>query len=1187
MTGLKRGKSLEQINEQSKFRKYILGNVSEAERAAIDERLLTDDEYFEEFSMTEENFIQDYIDGNLDKPERERFESCFLNSEENRQKVKFAAALRRYVNETATDRQLQKKPDFFSSLKAFFSSPVPAALAVLTIVGVFGVFAWRNFSNRSDVLVALNKAYKTERPIESRISDFDYAPTKNTRGAGDKTNNIESELAKTLALKAVSENLTAENLQSLGRVYLTEKEFAKAIEQLTKAAKIAPENAKIHNDLGVALMEKAKRLDEGKLENLAKSNEEFAKAIELDKNLLDAYFNQALCIQELNLPNQAKEAWQKYLELDPNSQWSEEARKNLQILETQKPISKTKEEILQEFLQAKQSGDHEKAWQTLSRNREMITGKLIPQQLAFLFVEAKSIGDEAKAKEYLEVMVYTGNLEEEKSSDLFWKDIAKYYSNVSNNKISLLKEAQESVKKAYKFSLEEAYKDAGKEFENARKIFVKAENFQEEKLCVYWLGYIFNRLKNISKSVELLKSVENFDTSKKYKWLSGHTLCWLAINESESGKSSKALEYYEKALFQSKSVSDTYNSQKILSLIADEYKSLKRNDVALKYLQESLELEKLPEASQRQKWRDYEAVTKTFYTYRYYETALAYGKELLNLAFLNDENSFKCDSYSALGAIYGTLKNYDEAVNLTRKSLETAKLLNTDEEKAVESANANLYLGLLEKQRGNLDEALIYYKQATDFFDSSDYQSGRYEAHKGQLFCYLAEKNDREFQNELPKVLKLFENNRTAILEEQNRNSFFEIEQSVYDLAIDYEFGKTNFVTAFDYSEESRARSLLDLQTSNIEVTKDEKQVEIKFSSNVSEPLKLAQIQSEMSENVQLLEYTVLNDRILIWLITKNNLNIAQVKFSSEMLKEKVSTYLSLISTNSEPDEQRKLATELYKTLISPIKDKLDENKEICIIPDKVLFRLPFAALFSDKYLIEEYKIFYAPSANVFSICSKKAEKLGLQISETLLGVGNPTFDQNAFKDLSPLPSAKQEITEITKFYDNSIIFTEKDATKERVKENLNKADVIHLAGHYIVDETSPLLSSLVLAGSEKEESGLANYEIIGEKLSRTRLIVLSACRTGTEKYYDGEGMIGASRTFLATDIPLVVASSWEVDSEATAKLMIAFHRYRKIEKLSTVEALRRSQIDMLADAKFQQTYYWAAFSMLGGYARF
>ena len=169
-------------------------------------------------------------------------------------------------------------------------------------------------------------------------------------------------------------------------------------------------------------------MEKGKLENLVKANEEFSKAIELDKNLLDAYFNQALCLQKMPGSPQAKEAWQKYLELDSTSKWAEEARENLKTLEENKPISKTKEEILREFLEAQRAGDHERAWQTLSRNRGISEGKLIPQQLAFLFVDAKSNFNQTKADEYLEALVYAGKLEEERSGDLFWTAMANFYS---------------------------------------------------------------------------------------------------------------------------------------------------------------------------------------------------------------------------------------------------------------------------------------------------------------------------------------------------------------------------------------------------------------------------------------------------------------------------------------------------------------------------------------------------------------------------------------------------------------------------------------------------------------------------------------------------------------------------------------------------------------------------------------
>jgi len=102
-------------------------------------------------------------------------------------------------------------------------------------------------------------------------------------------------------------------------------------------------------------------------------------------------------------------------------------------------------------------------------------------------------------------------------------------------------------------------------------------------------------------------------------------------------------------------------------------------------------------------------------------------------------------------------------------------------------------------------------------------------------------------------------------------------------------------------------------------------------------------------------------------------------------------------------------------------------------------------------------------------------------------------------------------------------------------------------------------------------------------------LIVLSACQTGGERYYNGEGMVGIARTFLVAGAPLVVASQWPVDSAATAELMIKFHRYRKLDGLPTTAALRRAQLDLLngANARYQQPYYWAAFFRGGGYTSY
>ena len=79
------------------------------------------------------------------------------------------------------------------------------------------------------------------------------------------------------------------------------------------------------------------------------------------------------------------------------------------------------------------------------------------------------------------------------------------------------------------------------------------------------------------------------------------------------------------------------------------------------------------------------------------------------------------------------------------------------------------------------------------------------------------------------------------------------------------------------------------------------------------------------------------------------------------------------------------------------------------------------------------------------------------------------------------------------------------------------------------------------------------------------------------------------ARSFIAAGVPVVVASLWPVDSDATAPLMIKFHEYRKTQRLPTAEALQRAQRDMIGstDENFRKPHAWAAFVAFGGHASF
>ena len=107
--------------------------------------------------------------------------------------------------------------------------------------------------------------------------------------------------------------------------------------------------------------------------------------------------------------------------------------------------------------------------------------------------------------------------------------------------------------------------------------------------------------------------------------------------------------------------------------------------------------------------------------------------------------------------------------------------------------------------------------------------------------------------------------------------------------------------------------------------------------------------------------------------------------------------------------------------------------------------------------------------------------------------------------------------------------------------------------------------------------------------LSCVSLVVLSACGTGIERYYRGEGAIGIARPFIKAGAPIVVASLWPVDSEPTSRLMIDFHSRRKLDALNVVEALRAAQLTILhsSESSRQDPHTWAAFVPIGGFAKF
>lgn len=80
-------------HDQARLREYLLGKLGEAEQEKIEERLMVEDELFDEFEASKDDLVEEYCADELDTTERQFFEEHFLRSVEGQQRYKFVQAM--------------------------------------------------------------------------------------------------------------------------------------------------------------------------------------------------------------------------------------------------------------------------------------------------------------------------------------------------------------------------------------------------------------------------------------------------------------------------------------------------------------------------------------------------------------------------------------------------------------------------------------------------------------------------------------------------------------------------------------------------------------------------------------------------------------------------------------------------------------------------------------------------------------------------------------------------------------------------------------------------------------------------------------------------------------------------------------------------------------------------------------
>jgi CHAT domain-containing protein len=146
---------------------------------------------------------------------------------------------------------------------------------------------------------------------------------------------------------------------------------------------------------------------------------------------------------------------------------------------------------------------------------------------------------------------------------------------------------------------------------------------------------------------------------------------------------------------------------------------------------------------------------------------------------------------------------------------------------------------------------------------------------------------------------------------------------------------------------------------------------------------------------------------------------------------------------------------------------------------------------------------------------------------------------------------------------------------------NAGRYGYIHFVAHGTATRQRPLDSAVILA-REGDSFKLYARDIIKHPL-RARLVTISSCHGAGTRAYTGEGLVGLAWAFLHAGARQVIAALWDVNDNATPKLMDDLYTGIRAGH-DPATALRDAKLKLIhGGTVYRQPKYWAPFVLYSG----
>lgn len=745
----------------------------------------------------------------------------------------------------------------------------------------------------------------------------------------------------------------------------------------------------------------------------------------------------------------------------------------------------------------------------------------------------------------------------------------------------------------------ENYSKALFHYGKALDIAVDLKSEIDESACLNNIGILYRRIGNFTRSLEYLKRALSLDTKLENPiYVSqdmnniGTTFRLRSMLTDKTTLMEEALHYYLESLNIARISGDTKTEIEVLNNIGVVYSTLKDFDRALKYFHLSVSL--------TEKFTYLEAhcmilnnIAKVYLEIRVFKEAEKLYKLAIDLGLLLGRGYILWEAYYGLGLCYEQEQKMTRALESYTASL-----------KYIDRIRSRISLDSF--KAGFVRDKIKVYESLISLL----YRSGQKSDlgfNTQEIFQIIEKAKARAFLESLGESRADLVKQLSPELDQKERRITSEISFCVQRLSEpDLPQGQRQKLNEKLCDAEERYVLLLSwIRAENPNV----------MSLVSPEPIQLERVQRDLLDDQSAVVEYFLGERESYGLvITKTRTHLFTLP-SREKIGESLRAYLKILSDPPQGKFNGILAANrLYDSLFSPLEEAITPSIEnVIIIPDGILYYLPFETLktppgkgpHEEQYLVEQFKISYAPSCSSLLFLLERTQP-GFS-TPSILVFGNPVLNVDNKKkksisrpkalidelyagqgfDLSPLPFSRKEARNIVKFFpkENRVMYLNEKANEAFIKKlSLTDYQVIHFACHGLLDEKFPFRSSLVLSrGKKGEEDGFLQVREIYNLKMNAELIVLSACQTGKGKLERGEGILGLPRIFFYTGAQSVLTSLWRIHDKSTSKFMNFFYEYL-FQGYSKAQALRLAKLKMMR-SRFSHPHYWAAFVLNGDFA--